>query len=76
MGSDNISLDLYQTLGQLDDGNDDVDSPYQNILNCTSKYVTENELDEFFDIRNHDNVNVMHINCCCLKKIMRLLRIC
>ena len=69
-----MASDLIMDLEQIDDvaDEDSVDlNPYLN-----SKYISEDEFNEFFDFSDHSSINILHVNRRSLKKTLATYQPC
>ena len=65
---DDIDLDLDSQLASDVDAIDDHDQSIYNNQNHSSRYITESQMNDFFNFSDLCALNLMHINCRSLKK--------
>src|ERR1700690_3033710 len=63
-----MAEDLDEDLLRSDDDTELMDPLSFNIPSSTSKYITDNKLNEFFKFDDKSALNVMHVNCRSLKQ--------
>ena len=70
---ENDDSDFQSLIDDMD--NDDLGVLNSSAQNIVSKYITENEANDFFNFSDHSALNFIHINCRSIKKILDCLQI-
>jgi hypothetical protein len=63
----NLDLQLLEVINDVSDPFSDDDSSFEN-LQPVSKYITEDQMNSFFNLSDTSGLNFLHINCRSLKK--------